>query len=73
MKLRQERTVLKLDEYGSGVSAGKSETELTKIMVPRSDFGKERLQRPKIAEDQVVEAVEYVDRFSFDLTAYQQE
>jgi hypothetical protein len=73
MKLRQERTVLKLDEYFSSESAGKYETELTEIMVPLSDCVKKGLQSSNTVEDEIVEAVEYVGPFSCDLTAYQQE
>lgn len=73
MKLRQERTHLKLEEYVSSVSAGKHETELTEIMVPLSNFVKKGLQIPDTVEDEIVEAVEDVGRFSFDLATYQQD
>lgn len=73
MKFGQEWTILKLEEHVSGVNAAKCKTELTQVNVPRSDLGKEEVQGPNVEEDEVVEAVEYVGRFSLDLTVYQQD
>lgn len=73
MKLRQERTILKLVENVSGVTAGKHETKLAEINVPLSDVGEEVVQGSHVAKDEVVEAVEDVGCFPVDLTVYQQD
>lgn len=73
MKLRQEWTVLQLEKNISRVGAGEDEAELTEIYVPLSDIGKEEVQGPNVAKDEVVEAVEDVGRFHFDLTIDQQD
>lgn len=64
---------MKLQEDVSSVTAGKDETKLSEIGVPLSDSDKEVVQGPNVAKDEIVEAVENVDRFRLDLTAYQQD